>query len=144
MSGTGKSSVVEALAARGYKAVDTDNGWCEPTADGRQRWREDAISELLTAEDADVLFVAGCEENQVLFHSLFDVIILLSAPAQTLMERLASRTSNVYGKSPSELGRVLDDLDAVEPRLRVVASHEIRTTMPLDEVVAEVLRLAGA
>ena len=65
MSGTGKSSVIEALAARGYKAVDTDDGWCEPLADGRQRWREDAIEQLLAVEDAEVLFVAGCEENQV-------------------------------------------------------------------------------
>jgi hypothetical protein len=46
------------------------------------------------------------------------VIILLSAPPQILIERLASRTSNPYGKSPGELGRVLGDLAAVEPRLR--------------------------
>jgi len=49
------------------------------------------------------LFVAGCEENQVVFHRRFDVIILLSPPPQILIERLASRTSNTYGKSPGEL-----------------------------------------
>jgi hypothetical protein len=69
MSGTGKSSVIDALSARGFKAVDTDDGWCEPLPDGRQRWREDAIGQLLDTEDAEVLFVAGCEENQVRFHS---------------------------------------------------------------------------
>ena len=37
MSGTGKSSVIRALSARGFKAVDTDDGWCEPLPDGRQR-----------------------------------------------------------------------------------------------------------
>jgi dephospho-CoA kinase len=52
MSGTGKSSVIEALAARGYKAVDTNDGWCEPLPDGRQRWREDAIEQLLAVGDA--------------------------------------------------------------------------------------------
>ena len=31
--------------------MDTGNGWWEPTADGRQRWREDAIRGLLAAED---------------------------------------------------------------------------------------------
>jgi hypothetical protein len=80
MSGTGKSSVIHALSARGFKAVDTDDGWCEPLPDGRQRWREDAIGQLLDTKDADVLFVAGCEENQVRFHPRFDLIILLSAP----------------------------------------------------------------
>jgi predicted GTPase len=73
MSGTGKSSVIGALSARGFKAVDTDDGWCEPLPDGRQRWREDAIGRLLDAEDVEVLFVAGCEENQVRFHPRFDL-----------------------------------------------------------------------
>ena len=143
MSGTGKSSVIQALVARGYKAIDTDDGWCEPLPDGRQRWREDAIGQLLDTEDTGVLFVAGCEENQIRFHPRFDLIILLSAPAEVLVERLASRTSNPFGKSPGELERVLDDLRAVEPLLRTVADHEIRTAKPLSDVVTEVLRLAS-
>jgi dephospho-CoA kinase len=144
MSGTGKSSVVQALAARGYKAVDTDDGWSEPLPDGRQRWREDAIARLLDTEDAEVLFVAGCEENQSQFHPRFDHIVLLSAPVETLLERLATRTENPYGKSPEELRRILDDLEHVEPLLRRVADHEVRTTAPLDEVVTNVLRLVDA
>ena len=144
MSGTGKSSVIGALAARGYKAVDTDDGWCETLPDGRQRWREEAVEQLLAIEDADVLFVAGWEENQVRFHPRFDVIILLSAPAEILAERLASRTSNSYGKTPGELRRVFDDLQVIEPLLRNAADYEISTTMPLNDVVTAVLRLTGA
>ena len=144
MSGTGKSSVVRELAARGYKAVDTDDGWSEPLPDGRQRWREDAIGRLLDTEDADVLFLAGCEQNQAQFHPRFDHIVLLSAPVETLLERVATRTGNPYGKSPDDLSRILDDLENVEPLLRRVADHEIRTTAPLDEVVADVLRLVDA
>jgi dephospho-CoA kinase len=144
MSGTGKSSVVQALAARGYKAVDTDDGWCELLPDGRQRWREDAIEQLLAFEDADMLFVAGCEENQVRFHPRFDLIILLSAPAEILAGRLVSRTGNPYGKAPGELDRIFDDLRTVEPLLRKAADYEIRTTMPLNDVVTAVLRLADA
>ncbi len=34
MSGTGKTSVIRALAARGFRAVDTDDGWCEPLPAG--------------------------------------------------------------------------------------------------------------
>jgi dephospho-CoA kinase len=131
MSGTGKSSLARALAARGYKAIDTDDGWSEPLPDGRQRWREDAIQALLATEDAEILFVAGCEENQAQFHAQFDHIILLSAPVEILVERLESRTSNSYGKAPDELSRILDDISTVEPLLRHVADHEIRTTMPL-------------
>jgi dephospho-CoA kinase len=143
MSGTGKSSVIRALADLGYKAIDTDDGWCEQLPDGRQRWREDAIAILLATEDTDVLFVAGCEENQARFHPQFDRIILLSAPVQAMMQRLADRTSNPYGKTPGDLGRVLSDTKNIEPLLRQVADHEISTTMPLDDVVRAVLRLAG-
>jgi len=121
--------VVRALVARGYKAVDTDDGWCQSLPDGRQMWREDAIQALLATEDAEVLLVAGCEENQVQFHAQFDHIVLLSAPLETLVERLAARTSNSFGKAPEELSRVLDDIKTVEPLLRRAADHEVRTTM---------------
>ena len=144
MSGTGKSSVIRELVVRGYKAVYTDDGWSEPQPDGRQRWREDAIQALLATEDADVLFVAGCEENQVRFRSQFDHIVLLSAPIETLIARLATRTNNSYGKAPEELRRFIDDVETVEPLLRRVANHEVRTTAPLNEVVTTILRLVDA
>jgi dephospho-CoA kinase len=143
MSGTGKSSVVRELVARGFKAVDTDDGWSELTLDGRQMWREDAIRALLATEDTDVLFVAGCEENQAQFHAHFDHIVLLSAPLDTLLERLAARTSNTYGKAPEELDRVRGDIETAEPLLRRVADHEIQTTVPLNEVVTAILRLVN-
>jgi RNase adaptor protein for sRNA GlmZ degradation len=143
MSGTGKSSVIRELGALGHKAVDTDDGWCEQLPGGRQRWREDAIARLLDTEDTDVLFIAGCEENQVRFHSRFDLIILLSAPAPAMIERLGARTGNPYGKAPGGMDRILGDLAAVEPLLRKAADHEIWTTIPLAEVVAKVLYLAG-
>ena len=139
MSGTGKSSLIASLAALGYKAVDTDDGWCEPQPDGRQRWREDAIQELLATEDTGVLFVAGCEENQVRLHPWFDHIILLSAPAEVLTRRLATRTNNPFGKSAGDYHRFLADLAEVEPRLRAVADCEIDTTKPLSEVVLSIL-----
>jgi dephospho-CoA kinase len=143
MSGTGKSSVIRELAARGFKAIDTDDGWSEPLPGGRQRWREDAIATLLATEDAPVLFVAGCEENQVRFHPQFDHIILLSAPLEILVERLAARTTNPYGKEPGELRRIMADAADVEPLLRRVADHEVHTSRPLEEVVTVILRLVG-
>jgi shikimate kinase len=144
MSGTGKSSVVRDLVARGYKAVDTDDGWSETQPDGRQLWREDAIQTLLATEDAEVLFVAGCEQNQAKFHAQFDHIVLLSAPIDTLVVRLAARTNNSYGKTPEEFRRFREDVETVEPLLRRVATHEVQTTMPLNEVVTTILQLVDA
>ncbi len=143
MSGTGKSSVVQALTDRGHRAVDTDDGFCVPTPDGRQRWDEPAIQRLLDSVGAGPLFVAGCEENQVRFHPQFDHLVLLTAPAAVLLERLAARADNPYGKTPEQRRRVLDDLEHVEPRLRRAATAVIDTDRPPEEVVEAVLVATG-
>jgi shikimate kinase len=91
-----------------------------------------------------VLFVAGCEENQAKFHAQFDHIVLLSAPIETLVARLATRTNNSYGKTPEELRRFLDDVEAVEPQLRRIATCEVQTTVPLNDVVTTILRFVDA
>jgi hypothetical protein len=61
-----------------------------------------------------------------------------------MVERLTTRTDNPYGRTPEERRRVLDDTTNIEPLLRAVADHEVRTTVPLDEVVLTVLRLVEA
>jgi shikimate kinase len=145
MSGVGKSRLVEELAARGYRAVDLDQpGWSEHAPDGDWVWCEERVRDLLEAEKGAWLFVSGCAENQVTFHPRFDTIVLLSAPRGVVLERLATRTNNPYGKRPEEVAEVLGYMDTVEPRLRRVAHHEVVTSVPLEEVVAKVLRLVGA
>lgn len=141
MSGTGKSTVAAELVARGHRAVDVDHGYVVPTADGRQQWDEPRIEALLD-EPAELLFVFGIEENAVRFLPRFDAIVLLSAPVEVLTERLATRTTNPFGKDPAELARILDDVREVEPLLRRVATHEVDAAAPLAEVVRQV-ELAG-
>ncbi len=153
MSGTGKSTLIDELAARGYKAIDTDSDeWCEwVNVDGDEVsgidagpdwvWREDRIRDLLTAEDAEALFVSGCKSNQGKFYTHFDHVVLLSAPTPLLLERLATRTTNPYGKHPDELAQILGYIETVEPLLRRRATVEVDTSAPLDQVVETILRL---
>lgn len=156
MSGTGKSTVISDLAARGYKAVDADSDefseWVEVSSDAGVAgspveperdwvWRQDRIQELLSAEDADVLFLSGCAANMGQFLPQFNHIVLLSAPAEVIVKRLGTRTNNSYGKHPEEVARVLSLTETVEPLLRRVAGHEIDTSASLDDVVAILLRL---
>lgn len=144
MSGTGKSSVIAALAARGYKAVDTDWNpeWEEVTSDGEWIWREDRIQSLLDEEDSTYLFISACVSNQGKFYTRFDHIILLSAPDSTMLERLANRTNNPYGKRPKEVRETMRYKETIEPMLRRGATAEIVTSIPLPEVVGEILDLA--
>jgi shikimate kinase len=142
MSGTGKSTVIGALAARGYPALDMDEPGCSEYApDGDWIWREDRIQAFLAQSDGAARFVSGCASNQVTFYPQFDEIVLLSAPAAVLIERLRTRTNNPYGKQPDELADVLGYLETVEPLLRRGATHEIDTTVPLEQVVAAIVRL---
>jgi shikimate kinase len=157
MSGTGKSTLIGELAARGYKAVDADcdafSEWVECSGDAGTLgspveadrdwvWREDRIQALLSTEDADVLFLGGCAENMRTFLPQFDQVVLLSAPADIIVERLRTRTNNPYGKRPEEVARVLELVATVEPLLRRAAGHEIDTGAGLDEAIATLLRLA--
>ena len=149
MSGTGKSSVLAELARRGYRVVDTDyGGWTEhvPSADGRETerlWREDRIDELLGGDNDGVLFVSGCVANQGKFYPRFDAVVLLSAPASVILERVAARDTNDYGKTEEQRESIMRDLQAVEPLLRAGATAEIDTRAPLENVADELLRIAS-
>jgi shikimate kinase len=143
MSGTGKSTVIEALAARGFPAIDADQGWSQTGPDGDWVWIEDRIQRLLSERRSDDLFLSGCASNQGKFYPQFSHIILLSAPLDLIMRRLAERTTNAFGKRPEERRRVLSDLAAVEPLLRKTAGYEIDTSVPVEEVVENVLQFAG-
>ena len=157
MSGTGKSTIIAELAARGYKAVDVDcdefsefaeysgdtGAFGPPVEVGRDWvWREDRMQDLLGAEDADALFLSGCAENMGSFVPQFDHIILLSAPAEVIVARLAARTRNAYGSRPDQVARVLSLMETVEPLLRRIAGYEIDTSASVADIVAAVLVVA--
>ncbi len=137
MSGTGKSSVIGELRKRGFQAIDMDEpGWSE-FVDGNQLWCEDRLQQAVDDAGDAPLFISGCAENQVKFYPQMTDVILLSAPADVIKERLLTRTSNSYGKRPEELAEVLGYLETTEPLLRRGATLEIVTTIPLEAVVEQ-------
>ena len=132
MSGTGKSTVLAELAARGLRVVDTDDaGWSawlplDGRAEGDRVWVEDVMTELLgTSDDENPLVVSGCVSNQGRFYDRFEAVVLLSAPAEVILQRLDTRTTNDFGKTDAERRRILADLAEVEPLLRATATHEL-------------------
>ena len=89
MSGTGKSSVIQELAARGYQAYDLDTPeWSEwidndprdmlTPAEGKDWvWREDRVHALLSKPADGTLFIGGCAENMAQLFPLIDAVVLL-------------------------------------------------------------------
>ena len=84
-----------------------------------------------------------CKSNQGEFYPRFDKVVLLSAPAEVMLQRIDERSDNPYGKSAEERALVLEHLQVVEPLLRASADHEIDTSGPLDGVVDRLEQLAG-
>lgn len=85
MSAVGKPTVAERLSELGYKAVDTDYGG-------------DSVVDERGDQHWDV-----------------DHIVLLSAPRDVMVERLATRTNNPFGKSSDGLAKILANLETYEP-----------------------------
>jgi len=150
MSGTGKSTTLIELARRGYTVVDTDyDGFSMevPLAGGQgfeQLWHEERLNELLSKHDEGIVFISGCVRNQGKFYPQFDVIILLSAPLETILERVKTRNNNPFGKTSEDRERIISDCAAVEPLLRTGATLEINTQKPIHAVVDELEAIAKA
>ena len=98
---------------------------------------------MLDGHDDGVLFISGCVSNQGKFYPRFDAVVLLSAPANVILERVARRESNAFGKRDAERERILEDLANVEPLLRAGATAEIDTCTQLDEVADVLERIAN-
>jgi dephospho-CoA kinase len=144
MSGTGKSTALTELARRGHRVVDTDYGdWTFDEPGTERLWREDRIEALLDDVDEDVLFVSGCVANQAKFYPRFDAVVLLSAPVDVILGRVATRETNDFGKTEEQRAAIVEDLETVEPLLRAGAMAEIDTRAPVAEVADELERIAA-
>jgi gluconate kinase len=157
VSGVGKTVVISELAVRGYRAVDLDcdeySEWVdasdfadaagEPVQPDRDWvWRLDRVQALLEHDEGDVLFVAGCAANMGALLPRFDDVVLLSAPEEIVVARLAQRAEFEYGAHPDDVDRVRGLIETVEPLLRRVAGLEVDTSAPFEDVIEALLRVA--
>ncbi|MBS1694496.1 MAG: AAA family ATPase [Actinobacteria bacterium] len=141
MSGVGKTTALTELGRRGYSAVDTDDGrWIHTV--NEPLWREPLIDELLTQPRHGALFVQGTVANQGRFYHRFGAVVLLSAPAEVMFERIARRATNPFGKTSAQRHQIARDLAEVEPILRAAATHEIVTIGPVAEIADTLVSIA--
>lgn len=143
MSGTGKSTVLDELSSRGHKIVDTDyDGWSKYDKVSGQLWEEERIHSLLTEHTEGALFISGTVSNQGKFYSMFDAVVLLSAPLDVMLERIDSRSTNHYGKTPEQRKEIINNTVTFEPLIRKGADFEIDTRKPLNQVADELEQIA--
>ncbi|MFH8469136.1 hypothetical protein [Streptomyces sp. NPDC017991] len=159
-SGAGKSTVGGVLRARGYVAFDADE-------DGFSRWIDRATGEVvvdppdpvpggwldrygwaIVRERVEVLveesrsrvaFLCGSAENEADVGDLFDMTVCLVIDEKTLRHRLATRTTNTFGRHPEELAAALKWNLLTESIYVSRGATVIDASRPLAEVVDRVL-----
>jgi hypothetical protein len=80
----------------------------------------------------------------VQFYRRFDVIVLLTAPAGVMLDRVSTRTSNPFGSTAEDRQKILSDKATFEPMMRRRAHVEISAVLPLSSVVDQLLALASS
>ncbi|PJN28553.1 shikimate kinase [Streptomyces sp. CB02613] len=81
--------------------------------------------------------------NQGKFYPRFEEIVLFSAPLKVMLERIATRDTNPFGKTAEQRDQIVADTAEVEPLIRVSATVEISTLKPLTDVVDQLAAFAG-
>lgn len=143
VSGTGKTSVCDALQRRGFHAVHGDRELAyqgnpvtgeavEDHTHEHHLWRLEKVKALVANQDEAETFFCGGSRNFSDFISLFDIVFVLEVDLDTLQRRLDARPGDEWGGKPAErelikrLHRTGEDtphgvvIDAMPPVERVV------------------------
>jgi dephospho-CoA kinase len=164
ISGAGKSSVCEALKARGRVAIDADwagySHWVDRVTGAvvRRRphpvppdWRArfgwqisvERVRALAEETRSGTVFLCGSVENEAAVWHSFDRVVCLVVDDDTLRQRLATRTTNDFGKDPEEREAVVAWNRETEAQYRRRGAAVIDATRPLEVVVRDVEALAA-
>jgi hypothetical protein len=155
-SGTGKSTVCEALRERGHVALDADEDgftcWIDrakgevvrdppyPVPGGwldRYGWAivRERVETLVEESCFRIAFLCGSAENEADVRDLFDHVVCLVIDEDTLRHRLATRTTNAFGQHPEELAAALK----WNPRMRAIYESRGATIIDASKPVTEVV-----
>jgi len=168
ISSSGKSTVCKELQKINIEAHDADsegfNRWCNiktglPTirrlfnrnAGKSEKWTDNyswntsqkKVKKLVKKAKNKLIFLCGISANEEAIWNLFDKVICLTIDKKTLRKRLATRTTNDFGKAPHELKKVLSwHKTYLEEKLKKNAVP-IDATQPINKVVKEILDIAS-
>ena len=153
------------LARRGWASFDTDEdaiaSWRLRTTgeevydpgDGNHpdTWLRDhawtirraRVEQLALMARERMVFLCGSVENEDEVWDLFDRVICLVIDDRTLRQRLATRTTNRFGKAPVELEAILGWNQTTEATYRELGALVVNANQDLTAVVDEILAETG-
>jgi len=89
------------------------------------------------------VFLCGNAENEADVWRYFDRVVCLVVDDETLRHRLATRSTNEFGKHPGELEAALARNREAEGQYRRLGAAVIDATRPLEAVVRDVEAVAA-
>lgn len=156
ISGTGKTSIVQALLERGIKAIDIDAGLChwENKHSGEHTewhpgktdtWHEGHVwfcdverLKKMFAESEDIV-VVGMAFNQDGYLKLFDKVFVLHGRPEVFFARVDARTTNDFGKDPPERRVLLNWQNRLETMIQQGVALSLDAERPLETVVDDIV-----
>jgi dephospho-CoA kinase len=166
-AGTGKSQVCRVLKQRGYEALDTDDdalarwqhnetGYIHPKSSVKPHQRtteflaqhswnvpRQYVEELGQKATHKAVFLCGSLANEEELYDMFIKVFALYVDDETLKHRLATRTTNDWGKQPQELELTLEHHHRVYTAYKQRGDVIVDATKTLDEEVDFILDQAG-
>jgi broad-specificity NMP kinase len=155
VSGVGKTSIANALKARGVNAVDIDeiSHWENKASGETVDWepgRGDAwqdahvwicdtpkLKEVLTQTQNSVAL--GHASNQDEYLPLFDKVFVLSCKPETVIHRLNTRTNNDFGKYPEDQARILNWHKTFDSWMVEKGAEVMDGERPMEKIVEDVV-----
>lgn len=161
IAGTGKSTVLKELRARGYEVHDADenlSSWEHKvtrervstsdhklTTDAKffeeHDWYMDkeGVRKLAKNASSQTIFLCGSVANESEVWPYFDKVFCLYIDNKTLEKRINSRTDKDFGKSKHELEHLFRLNDKVQRKYILLGATIIDATQPINNVVEEIL-----
>lgn len=165
VSGSGKSTVRNALQKLGYTAYDVDDTAISgvfdnnagekiamPPVDQRNpQWfaehnwliMPEAVAKLKAESRDRLIFLCGAAHNDREFWQSFDKAICLDVSEAALRQRIAERQDNDYGKNKQELQSILDWHKNATAAYKKLGAYVVDANLPLDIVIKKILRLTA-
>lgn len=163
IAGAGKSEVYKELKKRGHEVYGTDEdtlaGFYNNESGQRvgnpadvgetatTEWREhhtwqlprSVIGDLKKKSSDKMVFLCGVASNEEEYLDLFDELFALVIDDETLLQRIATRTNNTFGKVAGELDQI-KDWQASTPAYYAKYNYiQVDANRPVAQVVDDIL-----
>lgn len=162
IAGTGKSTLANHLTERGFNTIDIDHvqdlcAWVNKETGEKgyvsspdnqfideHDWRCDMnMLQKLMDEYEDRVFVFGSVGDNGEFIPLFDTVVLLQCEPETMIHRLQTRDTNVFGKEKEVQERMLEWRKRFDALMLEAGAIPISTEADVEHIADEVAALVS-